>query len=108
MKREVGKETAELLGVFVNKIAPFWGNKGNPSVSIKQFMPCCCKNWAAESMRDLLDDSSGGKALSCGQNRGKERQMCLGKRDYQTQCPFKSLQLGKEKELKQKEACQGV
>lgn len=34
--------------------------------------------------------------------------MCLGKRDYQTQCPFKSLQLGKEKELKQKEACQGV
>lgn len=39
MKREVGKETAELLGVFVNKIAPFWGNKGNPSESIKQLMP---------------------------------------------------------------------
>lgn len=39
MKREVGKETAELLRVFVNKIAPFWGNKGNPSESIKQFMP---------------------------------------------------------------------
>lgn len=39
MKRYVGKETAELLGVFMNKIAPFWGNKGNHSESIKQFMP---------------------------------------------------------------------
>lgn len=38
MKRDVGKETAELLGVFVNKIAPFGGNKGNRSESIKQFM----------------------------------------------------------------------
>lgn len=39
MKRAVGKETAELLGVFVNKITPFWGNKGNRSESIKLFMP---------------------------------------------------------------------
>lgn len=39
MKRDVGKETAELLGVFVNKIAPFWGSKCNRSESIKQVMP---------------------------------------------------------------------
>lgn len=60
MKREVGEETAELLGVFMNKIAPFGGvcgvggNKGNPSEPIKQFVHPPAAKTGQQKAREIL------------------------------------------------------
>lgn len=79
MKRVVGKETAELLRVFVNKIAPFGETKASLQSLSSSLCPDCCKNWAAKSVRDPLDDSSRGKAKLQPEQREKKGRCALEK-----------------------------